>query len=183
MHPSSSLNEYDFEKRDTKWNWSAYCQRSPEQIKAMLTFNLLFTHFDFRGGIVVAAYFSNYGTSIVISYVCRRNKWRRFWIPCLEWRNFTNHWSAFLRDHRPLFATFGSKKCSTERQCSPDFNFWHQSTTNTRQVVIYPCVSSTVGITIRREQLSCLPLLNPISIDHSSTRFVDFRSLAVKFVA
>jgi len=54
--------------KDVKWNWSADCQAAFERIKALLTSDLLLTHFNPKQDIFIAADASQYGIGAVISH-------------------------------------------------------------------------------------------------------------------
>uniref|UniRef100_A0A1I7WD20 RT_RNaseH_2 domain-containing protein n=1 Tax=Heterorhabditis bacteriophora TaxID=37862 RepID=A0A1I7WD20_HETBA len=55
-------------KKDVQFKWSAKCQSIFDQIKEILSSNLLLTHFDLKENIVIVADSSNYGVGSVISH-------------------------------------------------------------------------------------------------------------------
>ncbi|XP_005877553.1 PREDICTED: uncharacterized protein K02A2.6-like, partial [Myotis brandtii] len=122
-------------KKDSEWNWSPECQKSFDDIKRILSSNLLLTHYDPKLPIIVAADASEYGIGAVllhkfpdgkhkaVSHVSRslepaeKNYSQiekeglalvfalKKFHKMLQGRRFT-----LLTDHKPLLSIFGTKK-------------------------------------------------------------------------
>ncbi|KAF7232934.1 hypothetical protein EG68_03677 [Paragonimus skrjabini miyazakii] len=58
-----------FLTKDSKWEWTTECQRGFEKVKAMITSDLLLTHFNPSLPIEVASDASNFGISALIFHI------------------------------------------------------------------------------------------------------------------
>ncbi|CAH8676807.1 unnamed protein product [Schistosoma haematobium] len=120
---------------NVKWNWSTKCQKCFDEVKSLLTSDLLLTYFDPSLEIVVAADASDYGIGAVISHKFPDGKEKAIahasrtltsaerkysqiekeglalifavkkFHKMLHGRKFT-----LITDHKPLLSIFGSKK-------------------------------------------------------------------------
>ena len=122
-------------KKDRKWIWSKECETAFQNIKNYPLVDLLLAHFDPKKEIIVSSDSCNYGIRVVILYESKDGTTKpiaqvsRTLLP--EERNYNQtvkeslaiiyvikkfHWFihgrkfTLLKDHRPLFSIFGSKK-------------------------------------------------------------------------